>query len=341
MGGTQFIGRAVVEELIRAGDEVVLFHRGVTGDDLFPELEHRHGDRGRDLSALAVGHFDATIDTSAYVPRHVRELAATLGPRAGRYVHVSSISAYAAPPGPGGTEDLPLVEGDPSTEVVTWQTYGGLKALCEIAATESFGPGGVAWSGEPLSIVRPTYVAGPFDHTGRFTWWVLRAQRGGRMLAPGPRDNPFQIIDVRDLAAFLARLAHGEATGTFHTTGPQPPFSFEDFLDTVVEVAGAPDTELVWVDAEWLAANGVTATDLPLWEGLDEGRFANALDSSRALAAGLVIRPLAETVRDVLAHEASAATALANNIPDADGVEPTSIGLSPARERALLADAVS
>ncbi len=328
IGGTQFIGRAIVELLVANGDEVTLFHRGRTNPDLFPSAEHLLGDRNVDLSALMSGEWDATIDPSAYFPRQVHSLAEALGKRGGRYVHISSVSAYATLTAPGANEDAALAQlEDPTTEVVTASTYGGLKALCEVATNEEFGPGGRGWSGQPASIVRPTYVAGPYDHTGRFTWWVQRAARGGRILAPGPRDNPFQSIDVRDVAQFVVSLAYGEAGGTFHVSGPVPPFTFQDFLTTVVAEVGAPDAELVWVDAPRLNAADVAPGDLPLWEGLDEDRLVLSVDASRAFGAGLTLRPLRETIRDVYEHEERTPTAIRQ-----------SVGLSPSRESQLLAE---
>ncbi len=322
IGGTQFVGRHIVSSLIADGDDVTLFHRGHTNPELFPWAEHRLGDRDIDLSPLATGTWDATIDTSAYVPRQVRSLAEALGGRGGRYVHISSVSAYATPSGPGLNEDAPLaVLDDPTTEVVNGHTYGGLKALCEQASQQSFGASGV-----PVSIVRPTYVAGPYDYTGRFTWWVERVARGGRVLAPGPWDNPFQVIDAGDLADFVVLLAHSQALGTFHAVSPVPPFSFEDFLKTVVDAVGPAGTELVWVEAEALVAAGVRHAELPLWEGLTPGRNVSALDPSRALAAGLEPRPLARTVRDLHEHELTEPTPVRGPV-----------GLEPAREEELLA----
>jgi 2'-hydroxyisoflavone reductase len=329
IGGTQFVGRHIVGAALAAGDEVTLFHRGQTNPGLFAEVEHRLGDRDGDLSALASGEWNATIDCCAYVPRQVHSLASALGGRGGRYVHISSVSAYAeATSYPGMTEDAPLATlDDPATEEVTELTYGGLKALCELAAHEAFGAeGGVADApGVPVSIIRPTYVAGPFDHTGRFTWWVERIAKGGRVLAPGPEDNPFQVIDARDLAAFTMLLAHGDAAGTFHAVSPAPPFSFRDFLTTVVSEVGPPGTELVWVDAAVLADAGVTPADLPLWEATGPGRNLSAAAPDRAVAAGLRARPLAQTVAEVhqhgLTHPASPTRAT---------------GLDPARERELL-----
>jgi 2'-hydroxyisoflavone reductase len=151
--------------------------------------------------------------------------------------------------------------------------------------------------------VRPTYVAGPHDHTGRFTWWVERIARGGRVLAPGPRDNPFQSIDVRDLARFVGLLAHGTSGGVFHASAPVPPFTFEDFLLEAVKQVGPSDCELIWIDAESLLGAGVRVSEWPLWEALDEGRLVLTIDSSRAIGAGLELRPIGDTIRDVHAHE--------------------------------------
>jgi 2'-hydroxyisoflavone reductase len=326
IGGTQFIGRHIVEAALAAGDEVTCFHRGRTNPGLFPEASHLIGDRDQDLSALDERAWDATIDTSAYVPRQVRALAAALGGRGGQYVHISSVSAYALTKDPGGTEDLPLAElDDPETEKVNAHTYGGLKALCERAAVEAFGGG----DAEKVTIVRPTYVAGPYDHTYRFTWWVERVAQGGSVLAPGPQANPFQVIDVRDVAAFVLLLAHEWSGGAFHAVNPAPPFSFGSFLETVVATVGPAGTELVWVDSDWLAARGINSRELPLWEGTAEGRNASALDPSRANARGLVARPLAETVMQLHAAEAVSPTPSAG------------IGFDPDRETRLLSEWVA
>ena len=327
VGGTQFVGRHIVNALLDEGDEVTLFHRGQTNPELFPDVEHRRGDRNSDLSALAQGRWDATIDPSAYIPRQVRALADVLGSRGGRYVHISSVSAYGHLASPGANEDAPLaVPEDPTNEVVNDVTYGGLKSLCEAATHEAFGPGGHGWSGEAPSIVRPTYVAGPFDHTGRFTWWVRRIAKGGPVLAPGPRENPFQVIDVRDVADFVTRLANGSSSGVFHLAGPRPPFMFENFLSAVVDQVGSPDCQLTWIEAWRLLDAGVTGAEFPLWAALDDDRFVSALDPSRAIDAGLRIRPLDETIRDVRDHELLAPTTIRG-----------AVGISATRERELLA----
>ncbi|MGO9198201.1 MAG: NAD-dependent epimerase/dehydratase family protein [Acidimicrobiales bacterium] len=319
IGGTQFIGRHIVSTALAAGDQVTVFHRGRTNPGLFEEAEHRLGDRNTDLSALSTGEWDATIDTSAYVPRQVHSLSQALGGRGGHYVQISSVSAYAGASGPGGNEDLPLaVLDDPTTETVNGHTYGGLKALCEEAAHETFG--------ESVNIVRPTYVAGPYDHTYRFTYWVERLAGGGQILAPGPAANPFQVIDVRDLAAFVVLLSRGGAPGAYHAVSPAPPFSFEGCLRVVAAEVAPAGSELVWVDPDWLEAAGMTGMELPLWAGTDEDRDMSALDPSRAIAAGLRPRPLSETVRELHAHERAEPTP-----------RPDSVGLDAAREKELLA----
>ena len=315
IGGTRFVGRHVVTSALARGHEVTVFHRGRTGAGLFPEAEHRLGDRDGDRSALAEGRWDATVDVCAYLPDQVRALAATLGERAGHYVLVSSVSAYADPPGPGATEAAPLVElEDPGVAVVTNETYGGLKVLCERAAVAAFGPGAL--------VVRPTYVVGPDDYTGRFVHWVDRIARGGEVLLPGPADDPSQVIDVRDLGAWIVGLVEEGRAGALHAASPRPPWSWADTMGAIVEAVAPAGTRLTWVDADFLRAQGEDERSLPLWSGGDAGRFIFGLDPSAALASGLAPRPFAETVRDTLAWLRSSG---------APGV-----GLGPEREAELL-----
>ncbi len=316
IGGTRFVGRHVVAAALEAGHEVTLFHRG-GADDPFPAAEHRHGDRNADLSALADGMWDATIDVCAYVPRQVRALGDALGPaggRGGRYVLVSSISAYAGADRPGITEDAPLaVLEDEDTELVTGETYGGLKALCEYAAVEVFGTSTL--------LVRPTYVVGPYDPTGRWTYWVHRLARGGEVLAVGPRDQPIQVVDGRDLAAFVLRLVGDGASGAVHVAAPRPPWSIEDLLEQTRTAVAPEGTTLTWVDAGFAAEQGVTDV-LPLWHGA-EIDWMGAVDPSLALSRGLGLRPVADSARDVLQQ--------ADVTPLVDGV-----GLTLEREAEVL-----
>jgi 2'-hydroxyisoflavone reductase len=311
IGGTRFVGRYLVEAALAAGHDVTLVHRSAT--TLFPSARHVLADRDGDLSVLAGGVWDATVDVCAYLPAQVRSLAAALGDRGGHHVLVSSVSVYADLPGPGGEEDSALlpVAGDDVDEV-TDTTYGPLKVACEHAAVAAYG--------DRLAVVRPTYVVGPNDPTGRYPWWVRRMARGGRVLAPGAPDDPAQVVDVRDLADFQLRLATDQIAGVFNAVRPTLPWS--ELLGATAGVAPA-DTSLTWVDAGWLTKQGVTGADLPLWnEGVVE--WQSAMSPARAEAAGLVHRPLAEIVRD------TAAWATDDDLVDG-------VGLKPALEAELLA----
>ncbi len=328
VGGTQFVGRHITEAFIRSGHEVTLFHRGTSQEKIFADLEHRYGDRNSDLAAMTHGEWDATVDASAYFPRQVRSLAETLAGRGGRYVYVSTVSAYATPQEPGINEDAPLLTlEDPTVEQVTNETYGGLKALCEAAALRYFG-GQDLESGlpvVPVSIVRPTVVIGPYDYTYRFTWWVMRAARGGEMLVPGPKENPFQVIDGRDLADFVVRLATGEASGTYHTVSPAEPCTFEGFLTEVVEEIAPAGTSLTWIDPDEISELEISESAFPLWLGTDPLRLLDTVDPRRALEAGLTPRPLRQSIREIYAHEREHPAQV-----------PASMGLTVAQEQELL-----
>src|SRR5215469_4368041 len=179
IGGTVFVGRHITEAALAGGHEVTLFHRGRSGSELFAQAAHLFGDRNDDLSPLSAGSWDATIDVCGFFPRQVRSLADALGGRGGQYLFISSTSAYRTPVAPGFNEDAPLAElDDPAAEEITEENYGGLKVAGERAAFELFGV-------DNTTVIRPTYVVGPRDHSYRFTWWVDRIARGGNVLAPG------------------------------------------------------------------------------------------------------------------------------------------------------------
>jgi len=320
IGGTAFVGRHITEAALAAGHDVTLFHRGRTGDGLFPQATHLHGNRNEDLSALSAGRWDATVDVSAYLPRQVDSLAAALGGRGGHQVYISSTSAYATPVAPGFTEDAPLAEPpDPATEAVTDETYGGLKVACERAAAARYGPAG-------LAVVRPTYVIGPHDYSGRFTWWVERIARGGTVLAPGGQDDPIQVIDARDMAGWIVSLCERARPGTFHAVSPPPPYGFGDLLDAIAAEVAPPGTDLIWVDKEFLLAEGEDAASLPLWPGGDSESDINTADPAAACAAGLAPRPIRQTIADIHSAEAVSPT------PPRSGT-----GLTADREAELLA----
>ena len=288
LGGTRFLGRHVVSAALAGGHEVALFTRGRTSPDLFPEAEHLRGDRDGDLRALEGRAWDVVVDTSGFVPRVVGASAELLAPAVERYVFVSSVSVYADYAEPRSEGDPLATLEDPFTEEYVGPAYGGLKALCE-AVVERELPGRAL-------VVRPGLIVGPDDPTDRFTYWPRRAQRGGEILAPEPPERPVQFVDVRDLAEWTLRAAEAGETGAFNATGRPGEISFTALL----QACGAED--VTWVDEAFLVEHGVAEwMDLPLWiSPVDEGlRCFQLVDVSRALAAGLTFRPLAETVRDV------------------------------------------
>jgi 2'-hydroxyisoflavone reductase len=318
IGGTVFVGRYITEAALAGGHDVTVFHRGRSGADLFASATHLLGDRNEDLSALSAGSWDATIDVCAYFPRQVRSLAGALDGRGGHYVFISSTSAYKTPVAPGFNEDAPLAGlDDPATEEITDETYGGLKVAGERLAAELFGR---------TTVVRPTYVIGPHDNSGRFTWWVERIARGGEVLAPGGAADPIQVIDARDLGSWVVSLVAGSVDGVFHAVSPAPPFGFGDLLEAMAAEVAPPGTSLTWVDADFLLDAGETAETIPLWPGGDSERDINTADPARAFAAGLRPRPVRQSIADVHAAE------LAAPRPPRPGV-----GLSADREAELLA----
>jgi 2'-hydroxyisoflavone reductase len=329
LGGTVFVGRTVVETALAEGHEVSIFTRGRRGPELFPEVERLEGDRDGDLSALARGRWDAVVDTSGYFPRQVRATAQLLADRVEHYTFVSSVSVYADASALDTDEDAPVHElapGAPET-TASAESYGGFKALSERAA-EAAMPGRVA-------NVRPTVIAGPYDPTNRFTYWVTRLAAGGEALVPEPRGQRVQVIDARDLADWIVRLAEGRVVGVFNATGPAAPLTMEGLVTGIRDAVG-PDATFVWVDEEFLLSASVDPfADLPFWlapAANPEWAGFNSHDSTRALAAGLRLRPLAETARDTLAW----AEREPHPPPREMGVDRAPAGLSRARERELL-----
>lgn len=323
IGGTAFVGRHITAAALEAGHDVTLFNRGRRNPGLFPQATHLTGDRNTDLSALAAGEWDATVDVCAYFPRQVRSLAQALGGQGGRgghHIFISSTSAYQVPVAAGFTEDAPLATvDDPDTDELTDETYGGLKVLCEREAADLYGAANTA-------VVRPTYVIGPHDLSYRFTYWVERIAQGGTVLAPGDPADPIQVIDARDMGRWIVDLAAGRVAGTFHAVSPPPPYGFGDMLAAIASQVAPPGTELVWVDTSFLLSEGVDEASLPLWPAFDGYGEINAASPAAAIAAGLRTRPVTQSAAEVHAAQAT------DPVPPREGV-----GLSPEREAALLA----
>ena len=271
LGGTQFVGRAIAEAALAHGHELTLFNRGRTNPDLFPAAEHLFGDRERDLSPLGGRSWDAVIDANGYDPDAVRASVDAID--ADRYVFVSTISVYSDFSRPND-EESPVDESG--------KGYGGLKVACERELPE-----------EAL-VVRPCIVAGPHDPTYRFTYWVDRIARGGDVVAPEPRLGRVQLIDARDLGEWVVCAAEARLAGVFNAVGPAKPLTMEGLLETI-RCATQSDARLQWVVPE-----GVDDYLLPFWTDDPAWAAHGEVDNTRAIAAGLMLRPLEETARDTL-----------------------------------------
>ena len=287
LGGTRFVGRAVVEEALARGWDVTALHRGVTGR--LPEGVRRlSADRTRreDLArALSGGEWDLVVDTWAGAPRVARDAARLLAGRARSYGYVSSLSVYVW--GEHRDESSPLVAGDPGAED---GDYAAQKRGAELAVLEAF-PGAL--------LARAGLVLGPYEDIGRLPWWLTRIARGGRVVAPGRPARPLQYVDVRDLASWLLSGLAAGLSGPYDAVCRSGHATTEQLLQACVAATGS-DAELVWVGEEDLAAAGVQPwVQLPCWVP-EEGEFAGFLeaDASRAGAAGLACRPVGDTVRD-------------------------------------------
>ncbi|OEU92114.1 reductase [Streptomyces abyssalis] len=289
LGGTEFVGRAVTEEALARGWQVSVFHRG--RHEAPPGVSVLHGDRTMTggLAALAHGEWDIVVDTWSGAPRAVRETARLLaeGGRAGRYVYVSSRSVYAEPVAAGLDEEGPVVEASAADGDVD---YARAKRGGELAASEAFG-------GRAL-LARAGLILGPWENVGRLAWWLLRTARGGAVPAPGPRELPIQYIDVRDLAEWVLDASAGGLAGAYNLVSPPGHTTMGELLESCVRVTGGK-AELHWRSPESVLAAGAEPwTGLPVWlpPGAADYDHMHRGDVSKALAAGLRCRPVAETV---------------------------------------------
>ncbi len=298
LGGTGFLGPQLVEVARARGHTVTLFNRGKTRPGLFPDVEKLQGDRdpnkGEGLKALQGRQWDAVIDTSGYVPRVVKASAELLAPNVGHYVFFSSISVYADMSKPGVDETAPVATVQDETTEDVRQHYGALKALCEKAA-EAAMPGRV-------TNIRPGLIVGPDDPTDRFTYWPVRVERGGEVLAPGDGMDPMQFIDARDLAAWTILAVERAHVGVYNAVGPREPLPMREMLEAC-QKAGGNKATLTWADTAFLEKHNVQPWgDMPAWiprTGEDKGM--GRVSSAKAVALGLTFRPVEETVRDTLA----------------------------------------
>ncbi|MFE1016467.1 SDR family oxidoreductase [Streptomyces sp. NPDC058794] len=292
LGGTEFVGRAVVEGALGRGWEVTVLHRGRHAPP--PGVRALHGDRAAPdgLAALAGdGTWDAVVDTWSAAPRAVRDSARLLRDRAGRYVYVSSCSVYAWAPPAGYTEDAPLVEG--ASADAGRSDYARDKRGAELAVLDAFGA-------DRSVLVRSGLILGPYENVGRLPWWLNRVARGGPVLAPGPRGLPLQYIDVRDLADWVLAAVERELSGPYNLVSPPGHTTMGALLEACVRAAGRA-AELRWTAPDAVLAAGIEPwTQLPVWTppGSDLHEALHTADVSRALATGLSCRPADDTVTD-------------------------------------------
>jgi len=327
LGGTRFIGVPITELALARGHKVTYFNRGKTNADLFPDIERIKGDRDGQIDGLEGRKFDAVIDTSGYVPRHVRLTAELLAPVVRQYVFVSSISVYPSFAQPRTESSDVGVLKDPTLEKVDGESYGPLKAACEKAA-EAAMPGRV-------TNLRPGLIVGPHDSTDRFTYWPARAARGGDMLAPGKPSDGVQIIDARDLAAFTLDSLENRTFGTFNLVTPPGQLTIGAVVNESVRAAIAlakpnPLPHPVWASASFLESQKVQGwSDMPVWVDAkgDEAAFAR-VSVERAIKAGLKFTPLRRTVDDTLAWHLKRPAAERDKLK---------AGIAPEREKEVLA----
>jgi 2'-hydroxyisoflavone reductase len=309
LGGTSFVGRTIVEDALSRGADMTLFGRGKTGADLFPDVPRLIGDRDTgDYDALRSGSWDAVVDVSGYVPRHVGNAMDALGDRVGRYLFISSHAVYDDTLlGPGSTEDAPRRPPVRDTEELFQETYGPLKVACEDDVTVRYG--------QRATIVRPGKVAGPHDWQDGLTYWVRRASRGGPVAVPGDPRQPVQVIDSRDLARLVVQLLTDDRPGAFHAVGPAEPVTIGELIHACARAAGT-DVEVVRVPVEsapWL---------FPL---IKENWPSQQRSAARARAAGMPATPLEVTAADVLAWDRER------------GEPPLERGFTPEQEQAIIA----
>jgi 2'-hydroxyisoflavone reductase len=316
LGGTRFLGRHLVEAALAGDHRVTLFNRGRSNPGLFPGVEELRGERRGDLSALRERGWDAVIDTSGYLPREARASAGLLADSVGHYTFVSSISVYEDFGRTGLDEDAPvLAPPDSEPEELDLELYGGLKVGCE-RAVEAEMPG-------RTFVVRPGMIVGPYDYTNRFPYWRRRVAEGGDVLAPGDPEQQVQLIDARDLAGWILRMAEERRTGVYNATGPDRRLTMRGMLEEIREATGS-DARFVWASEEFLLGAGVEPwEEMPFWVPKEmAGIMAVSVDW--AVGAGLAFRPLAETVEDTPG-------------PEAEGQEVEfDAGISRERERELL-----
>jgi 2'-hydroxyisoflavone reductase len=327
LGGTGFIGPPMVRYAVERGHEVTIFTRGRSASAI-AGVEQLVGDRANDLDALKGRTWDAVLDNNARDYRWVQLTTNLLKDKVEQYLFVSSISAYAgestgyefvdnAYQGPPIKVGSPLASPPAGFQMGEELPYGPTKALSEKIAESAF-PG-------RTTIVRPGFIVGPGDPTDRFTYWPVRIEKGGEVLAPGDGSDPVQIIDVRDLTEWIVRLVENGTYGAYNGAGIGSPLSMAEMLHGI-RAATSSAVNFSWLPIPFLREHRVEPySDMPIWI---PGDPMSAVDNSLAMRAGLTFRPLAVTAADTLAwHKSRPAEAQAK----------LRTGLKPEREKEVLA----
>ena len=303
LGGTGFTGPFQVKYALARGHHVTVFNRGKTHPgELPPGVEQLIGDRAGKLDALKGRKWDVVIDNPTMLPKWVHDAAAILKGNVDRYIFISTISVYGDAPAAGSDESAPVAKydgPDPMKETresviaSKFALYGPLKALSEKEVEKWF-------PGKSL-IIRPGLIVGPGDESDRFTYWPVRIDRGGEVLAPGDPTDPVQFIDARDLAEWTIRMAEQGTTGVYNATGPATPLTIGQMLNEIKNALGS-DAQFTWVPADFLEKEKVAPwSDMPVWVPPASEGGGMGVSIKRALEKGLTFRPLTETARDTLA----------------------------------------
>ena len=322
LGGTGFIGPYQVQYALDRGHQVTLFNRGKTNSTLFPKVPRLIGDRNLPdgHKALEKGNWDVVIDNPTANPKWVRDAGIALKGRTKHYVFVSTISVFSDNSKPVD-ENGPLNIPSDIDAAFDAAKYGSNKVRCEMEAKTQFG--------DAVTVVRPGLIVGPGDLSDRFSYWPVRIDKGGEILAPGAPTDPAQYVDALDLCSWIVRLAESRTFGTFNATGPKTPTTIAEMLYGIKAVTTS-DAQFTWVPAEFLAKHQVRAwSEMPVWVP-STGKTAGFMrvNCQKAYAAGLTFRPLADTAKDTLTwyHSRPAAEQ-----------EKARAGLAPTKETAVLA----
>jgi 2'-hydroxyisoflavone reductase len=297
LGGTGFIGPHLTELALARGWKVTHFNRGKRDADGVENVETLHGDRNGQLESLNGRKWDVVVDNTGYIPKYTKMSADLLAPNTDYCLYISSISAYASFAKPNDIGSLTGVLENKDQEEITNETYGPMKALCEQYVRDAYG--------SRSSIVRPGYIVGPLDPTDRFTYWPVRVARGGDMAVPGTAADPIQIVDVRDLVAFMMGLVERRVDGYFNAVTPPGALTMGGLIDTSLKLTGA-DTKVTWIDedfvAKFLKPDEMNFAPWGPMRGEEAGGSLTGIAASTA--EGLKSRPFEEIVRDTLAwHE--------------------------------------